>query len=71
MGGQWRAPASTGALKVPIASRSCTTCQKTGAEFRCAGCKSFCYCCQACQNENWREHKATCKILRRKLEAEN
>jgi splicing suppressor protein 51 len=31
---------------------------------RCAGCKRVSYCSPACQKENWKDHKKSCKILK-------
>ena len=55
----------------PCAHACCTTVlgfseAAAGHGKRCAGCEVVRYCCKACQNADWRAHKAACRELRRR-----
>ena len=44
---------------------NCHCCGKdAGAESKCGGCKTVCYCGKNCQKDDWKVHKALCPLLK-------
>lgn len=39
----------------------CASCNATGANKKCAGCKTLLYCNEQCQTDDWKLHKLVCK----------
>lgn len=42
---------------------TCRKCGVPGAKHRCTGCESVYYCSGKCQREDWRQHRAYCKLM--------
>jgi hypothetical protein len=49
-------------------AKNCNACGKEdpGNILKCIGCKAIFYCCEECQNSDWKNHKAQCRNIKDK-----